>query len=163
MSKTDDTQTDSTTKKERMNQIQRMERRREMMSLIVQGYPLSVVADAIEKKYRVPADVVYKDWQRREKWLPLLYNIDKPDALVNELLTQMHTTIEKAWETHREAMKDKNANAAVGALRCINETSQRIVETLQSLGKITQKPIQVQNIMVKGRWWEKDNVQPKQA
>jgi rubrerythrin len=153
--------TEMSEKKRRLKATERLEMRREMLNLSIEGYPMSSVYDALVKKYGsigLTAEAAERDWQRRETWMPLMLRLDKPDDTLRDLLLEMKNAREKSWEIYRQALKEKNHNAAVGAMKHISESIRDEIELLQSLGKMTKTPTAITGeIMVKNVMWKPDD------
>jgi len=146
-----------TSEKRRLLKVERWDMRREIIELITQGYRITQIADEIGKKYGLTGQGVLTDWKRRKKWLPELAKIEDVDALVQTVILQLKATTSNGWTVYRQALKNKNENAAIAALKHISKNVEITVELLQSLGKVTKAAEKIDAvIMTPGPMeWEK--------
>ena len=122
----------------------RWERRKEMVRLFGEGYPLSNFEQVLCNKYHVSIGAVRRDWTRRNEWLPILARIDDPNFKISEILVDLRHTREAAWETYREAKKVNNQNAMVGAIGRLKELIATEVDILQSLNMLPREPLRIE-------------------
>lgn len=120
----------------RLSNVQRMDLRKILLENVARGVPISTVADALAKEYIVTTKQIVRDWQRREKWLPLIVHLDKPEFMLQSLFAEIMQARSGAWEAFNLAKANKNENGMVGALRQIHESAgadQPLAEPRQSV------------------------------
>lgn len=89
-----------------------------MLDAASTGLHPSAVITQLAEKYGVTERALWSDWQRREKWVPLLLDLEKY-AEFSEMIGQKLKGVEKAaWSIY---LKASNDSARVGALRTILE------------------------------------------
>lgn len=120
--------------------LKRFERRKEMLTYHAQGLSPSTWIGAIAQKYGMSTDAVWKDWVRRDKWIPLIMHMEKNEEFVYEILFQMRAIRRSAWQVYRNAIENKNCNAAVAAIGQIIKVFVNEVKVLQSLGVLKKIP-----------------------
>jgi hypothetical protein len=129
-----------------------VERRVDMANMLCKGVGLKVAADDLARKYGVSVNAIYRDWSRREKWMPQILRL-QDHSIVYELLYGMRQIIPNAWYEYSTA---DNSNARIGSLRVLKETYAEILEKLQSLGLLQTESLHVEQknriIMLKGRF-----------
>jgi hypothetical protein len=115
------------------------------------GVPLKVLIDSLLKEFGGNEKQLYADWERRDKWIPQIVQLDD-ETLVHQLIRGAQDILAKVWLT---AETSKNSFARLRALTLIKDTNLDLLKTLQSIGLIAQRPIQVDQriLVIKGRWW----------
>lgn len=121
-------------------QLLRWERRKLMYLTYIQGYDFTDFADEISKKYGLTPAALERDWGRRDKWIPILVEIQEPEVDIASSLMKLTAIQHAAWETYRAARKANNHNAMVGALEKLTRLAVREVEVKQSLGVLAKEP-----------------------
>lgn len=56
------------------------ERRQKMVKYIAQGIQMRAVMTQLSEDYNVAENTLWQDWYRRDKWLPLMLQLDQEDA-----------------------------------------------------------------------------------
>ena len=84
-----------------------LKRRAEMLDAVSTGLHPSVVSQ-LAGKYGVSERCLWSDWERREKWVPLLLSLEK-FAGFSEIVEQKLNAVQKAaWSIY---LKAKHANS----------------------------------------------------
>lgn len=128
-------------KQVRPNAETRLEIRMQIIQKAAKGQSIMSIGRDLAKTYGsqgVTCISVMRDWHRRDRWLPVVLKLTKPDAALNSLLAQLETATREAWVVYGLAKQKKNLNAAVGAISQVAKISQATIELLQSLGKLTK-------------------------
>jgi len=116
-----------------------------MLDAVSTGLHPSAVITQLAEKYGVTERALWSDWQRREKWVPLLLDLEKY-AGFTEMIGQKLKGVQKAaWSIY---LKASNDSARVGALRTILEAleihrdivqTRDVIERLEKIEEIAQK------------------------
>jgi hypothetical protein len=122
-----------------------------MLRQSVTGAPLKAIVEVLSEKYHVDERTLYADWERRQKWIPELMQLDDP-TLLHQLIRGAQDVLAKAWLV---AETSKNSFARLRALTLIKDTNLGLLKSFQSIGLIAQRPIQVDQriLVIRGRWW----------
>jgi hypothetical protein len=123
-------------------QLQRWERRKQMVRQWAEGRLLSEYEDAISKLFNISVIAIQRDWGRRKRWMPVLAHMEDAKFKMSDILLRVQRIGEACWETYRMAKKANNMNAMVGALDKLLSLAVRETELCQSLGilpKIAEK------------------------
>lgn len=111
-----------------------------MVILYEQGYAFSDFVSQLSEKYGLKPDTVERDWHRRNKWLPVLAQVEDKKFHINKIVMRIRAIMEACWETYRSARTVKNSNAMVGAVEKLIRVSQHEVDIMQSLGILSKEP-----------------------
>lgn len=107
-----------------------------MLDAVSTGLHPSAVITQLAEKYGVTERALWSDWQRREKWVPTLLNLEKY-AEFTEMIAQKLSAVQKAaWSIY---LKASNDSARVGALRTVLvalEIHRDIVQTKDVLDRL---------------------------
>lgn len=122
-----------------------LKRRAEMLDAVSTGLHPSAVVTQLAEKYGVTERALWSDWQRRERWVPVLLSLEKY-AEFGEIVEQKLNAVQKAaWSIY---LKASNDSARVGALRTVLESleihrdivqTRDVIERLYKLEEIAQK------------------------
>jgi len=118
-----------------------LKRRAEMLDAVSTGLHPSAVVAQLAEKYGVTERALWSDWQRREKWVPVLLNLEKYAEFTDVIEQKLGAVQKAAWSIY---LKASNDNARVGALRTILEALEihrDIVQTrdiIDRLGKLEE-------------------------
>ena len=122
-----------------------LKRRAEMLDAVSTGLHPSAVVAQLAEKYGVSERALWSDWQRREKWVPLLLSLEKYAEFTDVIEQKLGVVQKAAWSIY---LKASNDSARVGALRTILEAleihrdiiqTRDIVDRLDRLEEITKK------------------------
>jgi len=80
-------------------------------------HPSAVVAQ-LAGKYGVSERALWSDWQRREKWVPMLLSLEKYAGFAKMIEQKLNAVQKAAWSIY---LKAGNESARVGALRTVLE------------------------------------------
>lgn len=118
-----------------------LERRRKLVKELNLGSPLSEVVTALAASYGVSKQSIYNDYRRRKTWLPLLLEIDDPQAFFYDLLAK-HKELYRM--SSLEFLKADNSSARVGWGRLLRDLNMDLIE-LVSLHDVTQRLERMEN------------------
>ena len=122
-----------------------LKRRAEMLDAVSTGLHPSAVVSQLAEKYGVSERALWSDWQRREKWVPLLLSLEKYAEFTDVIEQKLGVVQKAAWSIY---LKASNDSARVGALRTILEAleihrdiiqTRDIVDRLDRLEEVTKK------------------------
>jgi hypothetical protein len=125
--------------------LELLKRRAEMLDAVSTGLHPSVVVGQLAGKYGVSERCLWSDWERREKWVPVLLGLEKY-ANFGAMVEQKLNAVQKAaWSVY---LKASNDNARVGALRVVLDSLEvhagvvqagEVVERLSRLEELAKK------------------------
>ena len=121
-----------------------LERRTKMLNYLSKQIPIGTIASDLATEYNVSLDAIYQDHHRLVQWAPQVLQLQN-DALAYELVNNIKQVIPNAWYEYKQA---DNSNARIGALRLIMDSTAKIIEILQKLGKM-EKVVEVTQINLK--------------
>jgi hypothetical protein len=87
-----------------------------MLDAVSTGLHPSAVIGQLAGKYQVSERCLWSDWERREKWVPLLLGLEKYAGFCDMIELKLNAVQKAAWSVYVEASND---NARVGALRSV--------------------------------------------
>jgi hypothetical protein len=90
-------------------------------------HPAAVIAQ-LAAKCGVSERCLWSDWERREKWVPVLLGLEKYAGFCETIEQKLSAVQKAAWSIYLQASND---NARVGALRAV-------LEALEVHGSIVQ-------------------------
>jgi len=99
----------------------------------------------LAKKYEVSERALWSDWQRRERWVPMLLSLEKYAGFTEMIEQKLNAVQKAAWSIY---LKASNDNARVGALRTVLDAleihtdivqTQGIIDRLERLEEKTRK------------------------
>src|SRR5271169_3161490 len=96
--------------------IELLKRRTEMLDSVCKGFHPSAVISQMAENYKVSERCLWSDWERRDKWVPMLLSLEKYAEFVDEMETKLNAVQKAAWSTY---MRANNDSAKVGALRLV--------------------------------------------
>ena len=122
-----------------------LKRRTEMLDMVSKGFHPSAVISQMAEKYSVSERCLWSDWERREKWVPMLLSLEKYAEFTDEMETKLNAVQKAAWSTY---MRASNDSAKVGALRLVLDSlevhsnavlSRNILERLERVEELAEK------------------------
>ncbi len=122
-----------------------LKRRAEMLDAVSTGLHPSAVVTQLAEKYGVTERCLWSDWQRRERWVPVLLNLEKFAGFAEIVEQKLNAVQKAAWSIY---LKASNDSARVGALRTVLEAleihrdivqTRDVIERLGRLEEIAQK------------------------
>lgn len=117
-----------------------LERRTKTLNYLSKGIePITIIRD-FSKEYRVSEYAIRKDIERLPQWAPQVLQL-KDDSLAFELANNIKQVIPNAWA---EYLKGDNSSARIGALRVVIDATMKLIDVLQSLGKLEKTPERIQ-------------------
>lgn len=107
-------------------------RRKKMLETFYMGLLNWKAVEIIAEEFDVSKDAVWKDWQNRERWEPLIWQQQEAHEDGKRLLRQF----QMGRETSLKLLKDPGVDprSRVNAVRAFNETLKLEIELSQSLG-----------------------------
>ncbi len=115
-----------------------------MLDAVSTGLHPSAVVDQLAEKYGVSERALWSDWERREKWVPVLLSLEKYAEFTDVIEQKLGSVQRAAWSIY---LKASNDSARVGALRTVLEAleihrdivqTRDIIERLGKLEEMTQ-------------------------
>lgn len=100
------------------------ERRQKMVKYIAQGIQLRAVMKQLSMDYNVSESTLWQDWYRRDRWLPLMLQLDPEDAKkwFSDLFAMIMEARNAFWSIYQ---KTENPFAKIQAV----EKAVKIAET----------------------------------
>lgn len=123
-----------------------LERRTKMLHEDLMGIPLKLIVENLEKEFHVNSDALYRDWHRRQKWIPQVVQLDDP-TLLHKFLEGAKSVLPKAWFLLQDT---ENDFVKLGVLKLIKDTNIQVLEILQSVGAVEKKPVELNLFSVGG-------------
>jgi hypothetical protein len=121
--------------------------------------PPKAIVDSLSGKSGRSSKQLYSDWERRNKWMPQIVQLDDP-TLLHEHLQGVLDEIPKLWLIAEGKTDDGKkylyrTRDRLEAFKEIKGVRFRVLEILQSVGVVEKKPIQVDQriLVIKGQWW----------
>jgi len=103
------------------------ERRLESLKLEGMGLSQPEIVKQISQKFQVSARSVYRDFQLRGQWQPLLLQLKDQDKVVQKVINRYEQIYERAAFKH---VTSQNENVQVGALKIMLDANSRICEAV---------------------------------
>ncbi len=122
-----------------------VKRRVEMLDDITKGFHLSMVVPQLAEKYHVSEVCLYKDWERRGQWIPVLMGLDKFAEFTDVIESKLNAVQRAAWSLYLRADND---SARVGALKVVLDSleiysntvlSKQVLERLERVEKLAER------------------------
>jgi hypothetical protein len=116
-----------------------------MLDAVSTGLHPSAVVGQLAGKYGVSERCLWSDWERREKWVPLLMSLEKFAGFADVVEQKLNAVQKAAWSIY---LKASNDNARVGALRTVLEAlevhgnivqTKEVTERLEKLEEAVQR------------------------
>ncbi len=113
-------------------------RRREMCSFVFRGMPIVKAAEILAQKYDVKKDTLKVDWSNREEWIPELFDLQDEKQIILDIIAEQKEIKKHYWRLFQEAQN--NYTVQMGLLKGVQETNDKLLTMLQSLGKVHKEP-----------------------
>jgi len=124
-----------------------LKRRAEMLDTICKGFHPSAVINQLAEKYHVSERCLWSDWERREKWVPILLDLEKYSGFAQVIESKLNAVQKAAWSIY---LRGDNDNARVGALKVVLDSleahsntvlSREIVLRLEHVEELAKKKV----------------------
>ena len=124
-----------------------LKRRVEMLDTVNRGFHPAIVIGQLVEKYSVSERCLWSDWERREKWVPALLDLEKFAGFAESFEAKLNAVQKAAWSTYATADND---NARVGALKVVLDSlevysdivlSRDILSRLEHIEELAEKKI----------------------
>jgi hypothetical protein len=115
-----------------------------MLRFHSRGLKLVDYIEKLMKKHDCSRRALEQDFSRRREWIPKILLLDNSENLVNELMLTLHEARNAAWRVFHESDND---SARVGALKLLNESIFRQIESMQSLGEVQQVTQKIEGVI----------------
>jgi len=124
-----------------------IKRRAEMLDAVSTGLHPSAVIAQLAEKYDVSGQALWSDWERREKWVPVLLKLENYAEFADMVEQKLNAVQKAAWSIY---MKASNDNARVGALKTVLESleihsdlvlKQDILDRLEKIEELAEKKV----------------------
>jgi hypothetical protein len=108
------------------------ERRQKMVKYIAQGIQLRAVMKQLANDYNVEENTLWQDWYRRDKWLPLILQIDEANAKrwFGDLFAMIMEARNAFWSIY---LKTDNPFAKIRAIEKAVSTAETQMKILNSI------------------------------
>jgi len=116
-------------------------RRKQLCSLMYRGVGIVEAGQKLAENYNVTAKTIQNDWYNREDWLPALFDLDDPDKMLLDLLSEQKEFKNDLW---RLKNKTNNDNVKLGALKQLQTANKNFLEMLQETGLLDRKAMQLE-------------------
>ena len=116
--------------------LQLLKRRAEMLDAVCTGLHPSAVVSQLAEKYEVSEKALWSDWLRREKWVPLLLELESFGDFSGMVVERLNGVQKAAWSIYLQASND---SARVGALKTVLEALEihrDLVQTMDVLERL---------------------------
>ena len=108
----------------RMNQAL-YERRVQCLKFYSRGIPPSKWTKELSQIYNVSPDTIWRDWNQRHTWLPVIANMKDPETVMAACVQENMQVKEAAWKLYHSAEID---TVKAAALKIILEVNDRLME-----------------------------------
>ena len=125
--------------------LKTLKRRAEMLDAVCKGIHPSAVIGQMAEKYKVSERGLWSDWERREKWVPILLSLGKYADFAGAIESKLNAVQKAAWSIYLRADND---NARVGALKVILDSLEVHSKTVLS-GEILSRLEHVEELAEK--------------
>jgi hypothetical protein len=128
------------------------ERRLESLKLEGMGLSQPEIVKQISDKFQVSARSVYRDFQLRGQWQPVLLQLNDRDKVMQKVINRYEQIYERAAFKH---VTSQNENVQVGALKIMLEATGKLAEVLllpDLIAKVEMLENQAQKILLGGRF-----------
>jgi hypothetical protein len=124
-----------------------LKRRAEMLDTVCKGFHPSAVISQLAEKYHVSERCLWSDWERREKWVPILLDLEKYSGFAQVIESKLNAVQKAAWSIYLRADND---NARVGALKVVLDSlevhsntvlSREIFSRLEHVEELAEKKV----------------------
>jgi hypothetical protein len=103
------------------------ERRLEALKLEGMGLSQPEIVKQISEKFQVSARSVYRDFQLRNLWQPVLLQLKDRDKVMQKIINRYEQIYERAAFKH---VTSQNENVQIGALKIMLEATGKLAEVL---------------------------------
>jgi hypothetical protein len=103
------------------------ERRLEALKLEGMGLSQPEIVKQVSQKFQVSARSVYRDFQLRDQWQPVLLQLKDRDKVMQKIINRYEQIYERAAFKH---VTSQNENVQVGALKIMLEATAKLSEVL---------------------------------
>lgn len=103
------------------------ERRLEALKLEGMGLSQPEKVKQLSQKFQVSARSVYRDFQLRGEWQPVLLQLKDQDKVMQKTINRYEQIYERAAFKH---VTSQNENVQIGALKIMLDANSKICETL---------------------------------
>jgi len=103
------------------------ERRLEALKLEGMGLSQPEIVKQVSQKFQVSARSVYRDFQLRGQWQPVLLQLKGQDKVVQKVINRYEQIYERAAFKH---VTSQNENVQIGALKIMLDANGKICEAV---------------------------------
>lgn len=104
-----------------------IERRLEALKLEGMGLSQPEIVKQLSQKFQVSARSVYRDFQLRSQWQPVLLQLKDQDKIMQKVINRYEQIYDRAAFKH---VTSQNENVQIGALKIMLDANSRVCETL---------------------------------
>jgi len=114
------------------------ERRREMLRRRWRGEEMGDIVTSLSDRYDVTRSALWKDWAKRDKWIARVFSLEDAEAVVVEALAQKQDVRNELMRVARRAEDQNEVNAAIRALKAVDDNIDETIDHQQKLGNVDQ-------------------------
>ena len=103
------------------------ERRLEALKLEGMGLSQPEIVKQLSQKFQVSARSVYRDFQLRSQWQPVLLQLKDQDKVIQKVINRYEQIYERAAFKH---VTSQNENVQIGALKIMLDANSKICEAV---------------------------------
>jgi len=104
-----------------------IERRLEALKLEGMGLSQPEIVKQLSQKFQVSARSVYRDFQLRSQWQPVLLQLKDQDKVIQKVINRYEQIYERAAFKH---VTSQNENVQIGALKIMLDANSKICEAV---------------------------------
>ena len=104
-----------------------IERRLEALKLEGMGLSQPEIVKQLSQKFQVSARSVYRDFQLRSQWQPVLLQLKDQDKVMQKVINRYEQIYERAAFKH---VTSQNENVQIGALKIMLDANSKICEAV---------------------------------
>ena len=104
-----------------------IERRLEALKLEGMGLSQPEIVKQLSQKFQVSARSVYRDFQLRSQWQPVLLQLKDQDKVMQKVINRYEQIYERAAFKH---VTSQNENVQIGALKIMLDANGKICEAV---------------------------------
>jgi len=118
-----------------------------MLDTLCKGFHPSTMIGQLAEKYHASEKCLWSDWERREKWVPVLLGLEKYGEFAEVIESKLNAVQKAAWTIY---LRSENDNARVGALKVVLDSlefhgntvlSNEVVSRLERVEDLAKKKV----------------------
>lgn len=113
-------------------------RRRELLKRRWRGESMTNIVESLANRHDVSENAIWTDWTDRDKWIGRVFGLEDAETVVVESLAQKQDVRERLMKVASRAEDQNEINAAVRALKAVDDNIDDTIEHQQKLGNVDQ-------------------------